>query len=626
MTFLHRSPIGCHGNLKSSNCVVTSRWVLQVTDFGLHELRHCAENDSIGEHQYYRKLLRDTHAPIRGTQKADVYAFAVILHEIIGRRGPFGGCGLYEPKEIVNMVRQHPGEDCEEPFRPNLELLRDSCEPFVLACMRDCWAEAPESRPDFPTIRARLKHMKDGKQKNIIDQMMEMMEKYANNLEDLVNQRTMEVYEEKRKTEDLLHRMLPAPVASRLTRGYGVEPESYDLVTIYFSDIVGFTAMSAESTPLEVVNFLNDLYTLFDRIIKGYDVYKVETIGDAYMVVSGLPIKNGDSHAGEIASMSLNLLDAVKNHKIAHRPQETLKLRIGIHSGPVVAGVVGLTMPRYCLFGDTVNTASRMESTGEPLRIHISPACKAALDKLGGYIVEERGVVCMKGKGEVLTYWLVGATEGAVQGREVDLTELPPLCCGPHRSPKLVGGLDSRRQSYITRGNSVDRQNSSQIENVNRQLPPTIPSTPLINLRKRLADPLSVSLDPFPNKALDRITSSMKTSCRSLQEKQALLSRRESHPISSGQATRRVESHSSGATISLVPLPHGSDQGDNHSDSDAIVVNGSLHCTPLLVDSGGGGGGGGGGGKRWHSLEQVSTTRHPVQHSLDIERQFWLLH
>ncbi|XP_026682274.1 receptor-type guanylate cyclase Gyc76C [Diaphorina citri] len=287
MTFLHRSPIGCHGNLKSSNCVVTSRWVLQVTDFGLHELRHCAENDSIGEHQYYRsllwkapELLRDTHAPIRGTQKADVYAFAVILHEIIGRRGPFGGCGLYEPKEIVNMVRQHPGEDCEEPFRPNLELLRDSCEPFVLACMRDCWAEAPESRPDFPTIRARLKHMKDGKQKNIIDQMMEMMEKYANNLEDLVNQRTMEVYEEKRKTEDLLHRMLPAPVASRLTRGYGVEPESYDLVTIYFSDIVGFTAMSAESTPLEVVNFLNDLYTLFDRIIKGYDVYKVSSFID----------------------------------------------------------------------------------------------------------------------------------------------------------------------------------------------------------------------------------------------------------------------------------------------------------------------------------------------------------
>lgn len=142
------------------------------------------------------------------------------------------------------------------------------------------------------------------------------------------------------------------------------------------------------------------------------------------MVVSGLPIKN-DKSAGEIASMAIDLLQAVKNYRISHRPNETLKLRIGIHSGPVVAGVVGLTMPRYCLFGDTgknfilklrkivklnflVNTASRMESCGEPLKIHISPQCKEKLDTLGGYITEKRGIVTMKGKGDVTTYWLIG--------------------------------------------------------------------------------------------------------------------------------------------------------------------------------------------------------------------------
>ncbi|KAK0085019.1 hypothetical protein PV325_005945 [Microctonus aethiopoides] len=191
------------------------------------------------------------------------------------------------------------------------------------------------------------------------------MEQYANNLETLVAERTADYLEEKRKCEELLYQLLPKSVASQLILGQSVIAETYDQVTIYFSDIVGFTSLSAESTPLQVVDLLNDLYTCFDSIIENFDVYKVETIGDAYMVVSGLPMRNGMNHAREIARMSLALRDTVMTFSIRHRPHEQLKLRIGMHSGPCVAGVVGLKMPRYCLFGDTVNTASRMESNGE---------------------------------------------------------------------------------------------------------------------------------------------------------------------------------------------------------------------------------------------------------------------
>ncbi|CAB3381316.1 Hypothetical predicted protein [Cloeon dipterum] len=416
MCFLHASDIRTHGNLKSSNCVVDSRFVLKIADFGLHSLRgvhSSVDLPNTDAYAYWKRqlwtapeLLRMKYGPpLEGTQKGDVYSFGIIMHEILSRQGAFylPEHAEYSPREIVEAVKA----GVRPLMRPSLSGLQ--CEPQVVQLMTSCWAEDPIERPDFSYLKSAIRRLNSGHESsNILDNLLRRMEQYANNLETLVEERTTDYLEEKRKCEELLYQLLPKSVASQLILGNSVIAETYDNVTIYFSDIVGFTSLSAESTPLQVVDLLNDLYTCFDSIIENFDVYKVETIGDAYMVVSGLPVRNGDNHAREIARMALAMLNTVLGFKIRHRPDQRLKLRIGLHSGPCVAGVVGLKMPRYCLFGDTVNTASRMESNGLALKIHVSSATKAVLDIFKTFHLELRGEVEMKGKGKQTTYWLVG--------------------------------------------------------------------------------------------------------------------------------------------------------------------------------------------------------------------------
>ncbi|XP_071106522.1 speract receptor-like [Haliotis cracherodii] len=474
MIYLHDSEMKSHGKLKSSNCVVDSRWVLKITDCGLHEFVSGAEDD-MGDYAFYRnqlwrapELLRNKRAPCRGSQEGDVYSFAIIMFEIFGRKGPFGNIDL-SPQEIIERIKfSYNGV----PFRPHLSQLGQTHK-FITDLIKECWDEDPFKRPDFKVIRSKLKPMQKGMKSNIFDNMLAIMEKYADNLEALVEERTDQLIEEKKKTEELLHQMLPRIVADQLMRGKQVEAEAFDNVTIYFSDICGFTQLSSESTPLQVIDLLNDLYTLFDATIEYYDVYKVETIGDAYMVVSGLPNRN-DSHAGEIASMSLHLLEAIKKFRMKHRP-DTLKLRIGLHSGPCVAGVVGLKMPRYCLFGDTVNTASRMESNGEPLKIHCSRQCAELLHKIGGYTIEDRGFITLKGKGEMRTFWLTGEDE---EKRHHRFKQLAPLDTTPLSSAgsyrRLVGVHYKEPNSPFREQGSPGAPEKATLPNgttVNNQIP-----------------------------------------------------------------------------------------------------------------------------------------------------------
>uniref|UniRef100_A0A8C7WF82 Guanylate cyclase n=1 Tax=Oncorhynchus mykiss TaxID=8022 RepID=A0A8C7WF82_ONCMY len=405
MKYLHHRGV-CHGRLKSRNCVVDGRFVLKLTDYGYNKIlmaqRFPYEDPSAEELLWTApEILRSPHPGLCGTQLGDVYSFAIIMQEVVLRGPPFCMLDL-SAEDVIQKVRNSPPL-CRPVVSPDHAPLE------CIQLMKQCWNEQADRRPHFNDIFDQFKNINKGRKTNIIDSMLRMLEQYSSNLEELIRERTEELEIEKLKTEKLLTQMLPPSVADVLKVGGTVEPEHFENVTLYFSDIVGFTTISANSEPIEVVDLLNDLYTLFDAIIGNHDVYKVETIGDAYMVASGLPVPNGNRHAAEISSMALDILSAVGTFKMRHMPDVPVRIRIGLHSGPCVAGVVGLTMPRYCLFGDTVNTASRMESTGMPSRIHLSHStAKILVDLREGYQVQLRGKTELKGKGMEETYWLVG--------------------------------------------------------------------------------------------------------------------------------------------------------------------------------------------------------------------------
>lgn len=212
--------------------------------------------------------------------------------------------------------------------------------------------------------------------------------------------------EEQEKSERLLLNILPKVVADQLKQGQQTIADNFTEVTVLFADIVNFTELSARLTPIELVEMLNTIFSHFDRLAEQLKLEKIKTIGDAYLVVGGLPIPRAD-HTEAIAEMALAMQDIIaKLNEIRLISDRTLSMRIGINTGPVGAGVIGTTKFTYDLWGDTVNTASRMESLGLPNHIQVTESTYLRLkDK---YSLQERGIIEVKGKGEMMTYFLTG--------------------------------------------------------------------------------------------------------------------------------------------------------------------------------------------------------------------------
>ncbi|NWU68953.1 GUC2C protein, partial [Pterocles burchelli] len=405
MSYLHSNKTEVHGRLKSTNCVVDSRMVVKITDFGYNSILPPRKDLwTAPEH------LRNADV----SQKGDVYSFGIIAQEIILRRETFYTGHCRDSKEKLYRVESGKGV---KPFRPDLSLEKVGEKDMeVYTLVQSCWEEDPEKRPDFKKIESTLAKIFSNyhgqNNESYMDTLIRRLQLYSRNLEHLVEERT-ELYKAERDRADRLNFMLlPRPVVKSLKETGLVEPELFEEVTIYFSDIVGFTTLCKYSTPMEVVDMLNDIYKNFDHILDHHDVYKVETIGDAYMVVSGLPNRNGNRHAVDICMMALDILSFMGSFELRHLPGLPVWIRIGIHSGPCAAGVVGIKMPRYCLFGDTVNTASRMESTGLPLRIHVSGSTIDILKRTDcQFQYEVRGETYLKGRGTEITYWLTGTED-----------------------------------------------------------------------------------------------------------------------------------------------------------------------------------------------------------------------
>ncbi len=264
---------------------------------------------------------------------------------------------------------------------------------------------------NFSTINKnlslQLEQVKILSQKNIEQEKekQKILENKKEELEAQVLERTAELRIEKKKSDDLLLNILPAEIAEELKEKGSAIARDYDKVTVMFTDFKDFTKISELLTPSELVKEIDLCFSAFDRIIQKHNVEKIKTIGDAYMCVGGLPIPD-ETHAQDVVNAALEIRDFMHTHnqEKASKGEPQFRIRIGIHTGSVVAGIVGVKKFAYDIWGDTVNIASRMESSGEPNKVNISGTTfEMVKDKFN---CQYRGKIQAKNKGEIDMYFV----------------------------------------------------------------------------------------------------------------------------------------------------------------------------------------------------------------------------
>jgi class 3 adenylate cyclase len=235
-----------------------------------------------------------------------------------------------------------------------------------------------------------------------LDANFRRLESFQDSNAELLTRLLADLDAEKARSQDLLRNVLPQRVIERLEAGEERIADRHDDVAVLFGDFVGFTRIASELAPADLVAELDELFRGFDAICDRLEIEKIKTVGDAYLAVGGLAGTGADP-ALAIADAALEMIELVRRHP--HR-RAAWELRIGLHAGPIVAGVVGSSKFAYDVWGDTINVASRLQTTSDPGRIHVSPEIARRL--AGSFLLEPRGAVALKGKGDAETFFLRG--------------------------------------------------------------------------------------------------------------------------------------------------------------------------------------------------------------------------